>query len=767
MKLITKLLPVLLLTAFIFIFFLPSLTGGTFIASGMFLNDLMLFNYPLKSWYQEALVAGEWPFWTNLVGNGYPVFAEGQVGVFYPFHLLFFRFLPLLLAYNINMFLHFLFAGLFTYLFARQSLRLGRWSSLLSGLVYALNGFAIVHLTQINIVMLNVYLPLNFWLIHRLVQKAKLFDAFALALALAFQFHAGHAEMFYYNLLLAGVFFLTLILFGKVKADLKKVMALFVLAGVLFSGMALVQAWPTLELTQYSSRAEGVSYEVASSTLWPLKTLALFVNPRAYDIYRPELPTQMMQLSTAIIFALYGYLGILPLILAFLAVFRLFRKPYVLIFIVLTGIAFLWGIGKTTQFFSLFWETIPGMKFFRYPVKILFFIEFTLAVLAGFGLDHFLKFFQEKKPTLKRFVPYLALALVLVVFVDLYFNNCLYIQPIIDGKDWFSPPQSAQFLQKELEKDFFRIYSHGSNNLDYNLARDVAMQKEFKNLLFIDFNMVYKIPANREWFVLLRDWHMKLNKTNAQLDFAKASISLPPELKKSLSLQRVKYIVSDLPVEDESLELIEKIPFSQTVDHYAFVITPEGMKTTTVPATATWLYENKEVYPHILLVHQARVIENEEEALGVVLSEDFKPEREVILEKELRNQVSSLPAGKAGIKYQVSKGEVRVVDYQNNEVVIEVKAGQPGFVVLADSYYPGWRAWVDGKETEILRANYAFRAITVAEGEHRIKMKFEPTFFKPTALISALTLILTLFGLAFLSLWPRLSQREKTKSSQK
>jgi hypothetical protein len=531
--------------------------------------------------------------------------------------------------------------------------------------------------------------------------------------------------------------------------------------------MALVQAWPTAELTQYSTRGRGVSYEVASSTLWPLKTLVLFVNPRAYDIYRPELPTQMMELSTAIIFAIYPYLGILPLIFALLAVFRLYKKPYVVILVVMTVVAFLWGIGKTTQLFSLLWETIPGMRYFRYPVKVIYFIELNLAFLAGFGFDHFLGWVKEKKPDFKRFLPYLGVVLVLIVFVDLYYNNCLYIQPIIDGKDWFATPQTAQFLQKELEKDFFRIYSHGSNNLDYNLARDVEMQKEFKNLLFIDFNMVYGIPANREWVVLLRDWHMKLNQTNARLDFEKASLTLPQEMKKSLSLQRVKYIVSDLPVEDEDMVLVEKIPFSQTVDHYAYVVTPEGMKTATVPATATWLYENKVVYPHVLLVNQFRVIEDEEKALEEVLSKDFEPEKEVILEKIPRNQVASLPAGKAGIKYQVSKGKARVVDYQDMEMTMEVKAEEPGLVVLADSYYPGWKAWVDDKETEILRANYAFRAIPVSEGEHQIKMEYEPTYFKPVALISALTLVLTLFGLTLTGLWPRLDQSKKTKSSQK
>jgi hypothetical protein len=435
---------------------------------------------------------------------------------------------------------------------------------------------------------------------------------------------------------------------------------------------------------------------------------------------------------------LYCYIGLLPLVLAFVAIFKLIRKPYVLIFTLLTVFAFLWGIGKTTQFFTLFWETIPGMKFFRYPVKILFFIEFTLAILAGFGLNYLLNFVKAKRVNLKRFIPWLGLAAVLIVFVDLYFNNFLSIQPVINGKDWFSTPESAKFLQGELEKGYFRIYSHGSNNLDYNLARDVKMQKEFKNLLFIDFNMVYKIPANREWFVLLVDRHTRLNQANAKLDFDKAELSLPAEMKKSLSLQRVKYILSDLPIKDSDFSLVKEIPFSQTVDHYAYVVTDQGIQTTTVPATATWIYENKMVYPHVAIVDQFRVIEDDEKALETILSDDFDPTTEVILDTKPELEIKR---GK--------NKKVTITNYKDQEVSLEVETDEDALVLLADSYYPGWKAWVNGQETEILRANYTFRAIEVKAGKQEVLMRFKPTYFYETSLISAAFLSLTLAGLIF------------------
>jgi len=103
-----------------FLLFLPFalliLTNRFFPDTGMVYNDMTSFYFALKSWYKNQLMVGQFPFWTNLVGNGYPVFAEGEIGALYPLNILFYFFLPTLLAFNLNLFLHFLLAAVFTYL---------------------------------------------------------------------------------------------------------------------------------------------------------------------------------------------------------------------------------------------------------------------------------------------------------------------------------------------------------------------------------------------------------------------------------------------------------------------------------------------------------------------------------------------------------------------------------------------------------------------------------------------------------------------------
>ena len=70
-------------------------------------------------------------------------------------------------------------------------------------------------------------------------------------------------------------------------------------------------------------------------------------------------------------------------------------------------------------------------------------------------------------------------------------------------------------------------------------------------------------------------------------------------------------------------------------------------------------------------------------------------------------------------------GQAVIVRYENEEVVVEVEGHRGGLLVLNDTYYPGWRAFVDGSERSILQANHVFRAVVIPAGARQVHFCFD------------------------------------------
>ena len=73
---------------------------------------------------------------------------------------------------------------------------------------------------------------------------------------------------------------------------------------------------------------------------------------------------------------------------------------------------------------------------------------------------------------------------------------------------------------------------------------------------------------------------------------------------------------------------------------------------------------------------------------------------------------------------------------------LQVETEADGFLVLTDTYMPGWRATINGKSTEILRANYAFRAVRIPAGHHDVEFNYQPLSFQIGAYVSVIGSVL-------------------------
>ncbi len=91
-------------------------------------------------------------------------------------------------------------------------------------------------------------------------------------------------------------------------------------------------------------------------------------------------------------------------------------------------------------------------------------------------------------------------------------------------------------------------------------------------------------------------------------------------------------------------------------------------------------------------------------------------------------------------------GKVEQVRYRPNHVTIKTRQKGNGFLVLMDSYFPGWTVKVDGKEKPILRANHFYRAVQLGPGEHTLEFEYFPEGFKLGLMISGISLLLLTLG---------------------
>jgi hypothetical protein len=133
------------------------------------------------------------------------------------------------------------------------------------------------------------------------------------------------------------------------------------------------------------------------------------------------------------------------------------------------------------------------------------------------------------------------------------------------------------------------------------------------------------------------------------------------------------------------------------------------------------IYENPEAIPRAFIAHQVEYAASPGEAQATALEPDFDRRHQIVLEEPV-----GLPPGEAA---PLPGSWAYISEYQPQKVVIEAGAGGPGVLVLTDTFYPGWKASVDGEAAPIYRVDGLFRGVLLSRGEHTVTMTYFPSRF--------------------------------------
>jgi Bacterial membrane protein YfhO len=150
------------------------------------------------------------------------------------------------------------------------------------------------------------------------------------------------------------------------------------------------------------------------------------------------------------------------------------------------------------------------------------------------------------------------------------------------------------------------------------------------------------------------------------------------------------------------------------------------------------VYANEYALPRVFLVAEQRVVGGGEAALGAVSSLGFDGRRVAVTERAVRG------VPQAHSDRTPPPGSARLVTYEPERVVAMASAARPSLLVLTDSFYPGWKATVDGRSTPIERVDYLLRGLPIPPGTHRVEFRYEPASYRAGWIISLLSALAVL-----------------------
>ncbi|MEA3310615.1 MAG: hypothetical protein U9Q76_00165, partial [candidate division WOR-3 bacterium] len=153
------------------------------------------------------------------------------------------------------------------------------------------------------------------------------------------------------------------------------------------------------------------------------------------------------------------------------------------------------------------------------------------------------------------------------------------------------------------------------------------------------------------------------------------------------------------------------------------------------------IYRNTAPHYRAWLATEVEVIADDEAILQRMKRPDFDPHRTVILEEEPQDWQGSVDPSDT-----TSPGQVQITRYEPNVIELTADVKRPAVLVLSENWYPYYRAWVDGVERKVYRADYTLRAVTLEPGRHEVVFRFRSPYVTAGAWITIVAL--GLVGLA-------------------
>jgi len=632
-------------------------------------------------------------------------------------------------------------------------------AALFGAMAWMLNSFMLGWMALEHFVVIEAWLPLAVLLVQKALQHRSWPISIALGAVLALVFLGGHPLYVQISLAAWGGYAAYLLLSrwrGRLQnaptlLRIRSSMtdgAIVIVAVLILAGLVAVQALPNLALALSQGRSP-LSYDQLMTFRMSASQLIYFFLPPPvavggrYDpYYETILQDSVLEVQRGMLFS-----GTPTALLAILGLVQ--RHPLARYAAGLAVVSL--GVALGTPIAWAAYHLLPGFSYFKPLSRDLFLFNFSAAILAAFGADFVLR--RVSCPPNWPRLPLLALGLrpgiavlaTLVVILQMHHLGTRVIR--------FQPSDPDHLFP---ETPLIRALEHdpASRLIPLIPGSDVHSDSPYGRIFYgatamlfgLDSAGGYDNPPER----IANLWRVVQGNAPEEVVTPRSEPSLRDLSDKA---QRIWAFVPLFRVGDTRFDMLPRVGVTHVVSppyvERDLTWPSEGLSATRLELVYDGAdgrtYKVLDALPRAYMVPTCESVESAGAALERFAESGFDPRRAVVIESAfLRDSVSPCSSDGRDVTRE-NVGWAEVVGRSLNTLVVRTSGPSDGWLVVNESWDPGWKAKLDGAAVAVLPANYAFRGLRVPAGEHIVEFKYEPTTFVVGAVISGVILALITF----------------------
>lgn len=738
-----------------FIFSSEMLRGSDMIQAGIFFRSFLV---------DHVLAHGSVPQWNPYIFGGMPYVEAFHGDIFYPLSILKYAG-SLYRTLGMVMVLHIFLAGVFTYLTARQ-LRLSKTAALFSGVCYMFAAYlvSLVSPGHDGKIFVTALFPLTILFLDRGFQSSGFLRSFfnfsLLGLVLGVIILSPHPQMSFYSMWAIAAFAaFRLAMMFKDKKPLSRlarpaVLSVYaVLIGLMVSAIQFYPGyWYT---THFSPRAAD-----DSKSGWEWATSWSMHEEEAMSQFIPEFAGTSSQSEKTYYWGKNYFkdnsesAGVVAIFVSLIGLFFVRRRD-MYFFSALALLAFIYALGATTPLFRLFYYVVPMVKSLRAPSMIMFLFSFSIAIVAGMGIDVIKDISRESKIGRSNRFRWLLFGLpsaLLLLAIALSANGRGMLSAWCSVFYSDAPQQMVQQGISKLDIAYANlpaiksgawmsflftgltalgIWAYRNRKAGATVLVALALVPMINGIRF-DKRFISTVDARQHWAPneVTRFLSSRPEKSRV-MDLA----GWPPDLLPYFGVEVVEgYHGNQLRWYDKLLGGPAKTnrgnPRFLNLVGAKYLLVPSGgglpgdyFGPLPLAIEADFgqfrIMRNDNALPRVYLADRYTVIGDRHDIYPRVLKGDDDLRRIVYLEQEPAIDVTadSLATGVVDSAW--------ILSYSTDSVTVNTNTTRNQLLVMTDNYFDAWKVFVDGEPAPLLRAYGSFRAVAVPAGTRQVLFKYQ------------------------------------------